>query len=390
MNIITYNVKIQGKYEDSLIKTLSLQRDLVNFCSKLHFGAKKNSIVDLHNKAYKNARLKYPDAFSQLVIRAEQETLGSYRTAKSNKHNLKQPINKHNLSCRLDKRAYSKFTKQSIRISTIDGRKEFDLKLYPKIDNLFDRYTTADPLVFCKNDKLWLSVSFNIPEQVIAENKLAVGVDLGKRNLAVTSDGKLISGREFNKHKRRIRYNKRMLQSVGSKSSKHKLRKIRRKEYNFSKNYTHHVANEILDTGANIIVLEDLTKIKKKKNKYQNKNNISQVPFYLLRSILEYKAPLLNKKVTVINPKNTSKNDYRGIKPGIRKGGEYKTSDGLIFHADLNAANNIALKSKHPSLLVDPINSFRRQGAVKHPIVDSQISIANGEVYKPTALAVGV
>lgn len=386
--LITYATKLILSSQDKqrLFKTLQLQRDLVNFCSKQHFGASKNSIVDLHNKSYQPAKQLFPEAPSQLIIRAEQECLSSYRSVKSNKHKTTKPIHKIKLSYRLDKRLYSNPSRTSIKLTALGGKRiTATYQMYPKLNELIDKYPVADPLIFVRKGEIWIALSFEMPVVLPGENKLAIGIDLGKRNLVATSEGKLVKGNEFNRIKRKTRYLKRCLQSRGTKSSAKHLRKIRRKETNFSRNYIHHLVNEILNTTANVFVIEDLTKIKKKKNKYQNKNNISQVPFYLLRTILEYKAFLSGKETRLVSPMFTSQKDYRGLSSGTRKGCSYLTSDNRVFHADLNAANNIALKSKHPSLLVDPVNSFRRQAVVNQPIVGSMIRLSNqlSETYKP-------
>lgn len=45
--------------------------------------------------------------------------------------------------------------------------------------------------------------------------------------------------------------------------------------------------------------------------------------------------------MATVDPAYTSKNDYRDIDRGIRKGCRYYTSDGKVFDADWNAAINI-------------------------------------------------
>jgi len=55
--------------------------------------------------------------------------------------------------------------------------------------------------------------------------------------LASTSDGKIYKGNDFNTYKRKIRWNKRKVQSKQnhSHSARKKLKMMRRKETNFSK-----------------------------------------------------------------------------------------------------------------------------------------------------------
>jgi len=158
-----------------------------------------------------------------------------------------------------------------------------------------------------------------------------------------------------------------------SHSSRKKLRKLKRKERNKNKNLCHHLANKILETNSNTIVLEDLHSLKKTKLRKDNyksskssKNRLSQVPFGMLRDILAYKAPLLGKRIKTVNPAYTSQRDHRGLSGGERKGCRYYASDGAVFDADWNAAINIALKyvqtkeahgTKHP-VSFKPLNKF--------------------------------
>jgi len=267
---------------------------------------------------------------------------------------------------RLDKRLYSKFTNKSINLTiptSKNKRTTVNFKLYKKAIDLFNKYKTLDPLIFHKNNELYLSVPFDIPK-INQKDESVLGIDLGLRRLVTTSDGKMISSKEYLKYKRKIRFNKRCLQRKKTKSSKRKFKKLKTKEKNFSKNYIHHVANKILDTDKAILVLEDLSKIKIKTSKteegYKRKshnNRMSQIPFYMLLRYLTYKALHVGKNVVTVNPYKTSLKDCRNFKEGIRKGCRYYTVDGYIFDADWNASINISKKySKHPHSFKLPID----------------------------------
>ena len=223
--------------------------------------------------------------------------------------------------------------------------------------------------MFEKNGEIWICLTFDIPE-ILSQNKLAVGVDVGICNLAATSEGNLYQDKAFNGRKRKLRFNKRKLQSKSktSKSARRKLKKLKRKERNINQNFSHHLANKIIsDTKADTIVLENLKSIKVKKHKYQNKNRISQVPMFELRRILTYKALLNNKQVITVSPAYTSQIDHRtGKLDGKRIGGRYIGKDGQILHADCNAACNIALRSKLPCSISD---YYAWQAKVNSPIV---------------------
>ena len=187
------------------------------------------------------------------------------------------------------------------------------------------------------------------------------------KRIATLSDGTAYSDKKYLTNRRKIRHNKRMLQKHNkhSHSAKTKLKKLRLKEANVSKNMCHHLANEILKHNGSVIVMEDLTKIKqstsKTKNGYKRKrhnNAISQVPFYQLRQILTYKALLKGKRVETVSPEYTSRQDCR-TQSGVgckRIGCRFYTKDNMVFDADWNASINIMNRYKHSNSFDLPID----------------------------------
>ena len=350
-----------------ILEVLELHRDVVNFASEKHFGSKKNSLVELHAKVYHKIRTIRPEIPSCVVIRGIAECLANYRSIKSNKHKISAPPIKKALCMRLDKRSYS-YKNKTLSLISLNKRVKCQLFSFSKLENLLSRYRFCDPLVFIKDNEIWIGVTFEIPTELPLEDS-ACGIDLGKRMAAVTSEGKFYQDKKFNGEIRKLRYNKRKLQSKGTKSARRHLKKLRRKERNKNKNQSHLLANAILkETKASVLVLEDLKGIKQKKSKRQNKNSISQVPFYQLKQFLKYKAPFYCRKTVItIDPKYTSQIDHRtGKREGERKGRRFYGVDRVVLDADQNASINIALKSKLP---VSYIRILDGQAVVNQPIV---------------------
>ena len=140
-------------------------------------------------------------------------------------------------------------------------------------------------------------------------------------------------------------------------------------------------------TKADILVLEDLSKIKSKASKTKegftrtrHNSALSQVPFYKFKERLTHKAARVGRQVQTVSPAFTSQTDSRTNKrDGIRNGCIYLCSDGVILDADFNAAVNIAQKSNHPlSSTLVPL-SGRVQSI-------TQSSETNGLIGKPTSL----
>lgn len=383
MLMITYCVKLVAASQEEkerMVQTLDLQRLAVNESSILHFGdggKRVNSIIELHSKFYKKFRKKHPNCIADFVCAAENECLSLYRSVKSNKHVITEPISKKRLSCRLNRNLYAfDLVNSSIRLSCVGGKRIVcKMIVYDKISELFQRYRICDPLIYEQNGDLWLAITFDDPQVPLGKEVKAIGVDLGIRRVASLSDGRVLQDKEYLKEKRRLRFLKRQLRSVAdskkSKSAKRHLKKLRRKEANRTKNFCHHLVNAILQSDANIIVVEDLTKIKERKGKkYQNLNKISQAPFFTIKQFLTYKAPMHGKRVEVICPRDTSRIDHRtGIKDGERKGCRYYGKDGVVLDADLNAANNIVLKSKLPDSCKVLSTALDGQATVTKPIV---------------------
>ena len=386
MSEITYNIKLEfndRKDYNFWFDMLCKQRDIYNFASKLVFDKKPNTTIkEYHDLLYNKIKEKY-HVSSQMIIRTEKDILSTYRSIKSNKHKITSAPQKKSLSLRLDQRMYSNFNKGSLRLisSQLYKRCTVNLRLYTKVEELFDNYKTCDPLIFYKNNEFYLSVTFRIPDKV-KQNEDILGLDLGCRRLITTSDGNCILTKDFNRQKRKIRYLKRVLNSKkkNSHSARTKLKKLSKKEHNISKQYIEKSVNCILkNTNKSIIVIEDLTSIKKntKKKHGTHNNRISQVPFYMFKQILSYKAPLYGKEVKTVNPYMTSQTDSQtGKWKGIRKGCRFYTVDNKVYDADWNAAINIAKKSvKHPISYKVPcdgsLNILNRQVDVNLPKVSS-------------------
>ena len=364
----TYNIKLIFKKQEEkqlLLDVFELHKNIWNYLSNYTFN--KNielSSKILQEKTYRKCRKAFANAPSQLVIRATHDVISTFKSLESNGFlkELKVPPEKKNLSIRLDKRLYT-LKKDSIKLTTCGKRIICQLQQYEKVKEAFEKYHVCDPLIFVKNNEIFLAVTFETPAPLHNPNQ-CIGIDLGLKRIAVTSEGKIIKSSEFIKNKRRIRYLKRCLnrkkktRTKKTDSARKHLRKVRRKEKNYSKNYIHHLANELLKTSANTLVLEDLSSLKDKNRGKRQNNKLSQVPFYMLLTILSYKAQTLGKRVETVNPAFTSQDDFRGLEKGVRKGCRYYASDKKVLDADLNASINIGKrwgnKTKLPVSFVFP------------------------------------
>ena len=355
-----------------MLDCLKVEADCYGYVSALlettGFREHPMSRYDVHYKFYYDIRKQYPTLSSQMACKVIQEVVANWKTCLQSTEDFSTP-KKTNLSMPLDKRLYSKLTDHSVNLTVPGYRKvECTFKAYPLMQYMFDTYTAKNCNIFYRDGQFWLTVQFEIPGAELVNDDV-LGIDRGIKRLITCSDGTAISDKEFNKRRRKIRYLKRCLNKKGTKNAKWHLRKVRQKETRMSKDYTYSVANYILSKPQGIIVLEDLTKIKKstsskkittkcgeKKeiNRKRHNNRFGQVALKQLQTVLEYKAPLVGKQVATVEPAYTSQLDYRGLPNGKRLGTRYYAADGLVFDADWNAAINIANRY-HPSTFELPI-----------------------------------
>lgn len=383
----SYNTRLSFESQEDYQKVydfLVAQRACVNAGYIKAFNLEKLSIVEFHHKFY-HEYMKGNSVPSQMVIRAEKEVLCSYRAMKSNKHKKSVPV-KTGLSTRLDKRIYL-LNGSTIRLTTLQNRVGAKINLYPRLSSILELQTPCDPLIFERNGEIWISLTFKDVETKFTPH-LAVGIDLGVRRLAATSEGNLFIDKKFNGRVRKLRFNKRALQSKGTKNSRRKLRKIGRREARMKKNVLHSLANQILQTPANVLVLEDLKKIK---FKIKRRPGAKQTSFYELRKILTYKAPLVGKRVVTVSPYYTSQIDcLTGNCEGERKGIRFYCKDGkTVLDADLNAACNIAFRWSGSKLGAKLPVSWRTpldgQANVNSPIAFKS-NRESGSLASPTSL----
>lgn len=345
----TYNTRLIFENKEDYLhwkNLLETSMSAYNDISRMIFDSKISlGLTQVHSLVYEPIREKYPTIPAQSVIKMYKDVISNLRSCKRKSCPLRL-----NPSMRLDKRLYSKLAPVSINLPSSKRNKRVVVKFqtYDKFNELASLYTMTDPLIFMKNNQIWLSVTFNVPSKPVTEESY-LGVDLGIRRVFTTSDGLSYKGKELNVLKRKIRYNRKKLQSKGTKSAKRKLKKLAHREKNVNKNYTHLICNKILDTDKSVVVLEDLKGIKQKTSKFENgrkrtkhNNRISQVPLFMIKEVLTHKALFNGKRVVTVSPSYTSQIDcMTGKRDGQRKGCRYYSSNGLVYDADWNAAINI-------------------------------------------------
>jgi len=344
----TYNAKIIfEKPEDEvlLFQSLSLANDAFNLVSAERFKMKKCSgSKPLHERTYYKVKKECPNIPSQYIVKVIKDVIAKYETIRKNHQQIEEPPTKKNLQLQLDKRLFTWKSDTTLSITTIEGRIKISIEMYPLLKEAFENGKKCDVSIIRRNGEFYLSIPFDFEVPVPLKKETVLGIDLGEGRITATNKGYIVKGMSFKARKRQIRHQKNSLKSKKTNSSKRKLKTLQRKERNHTRNYIHCLTKHILKTNdENVIVLEDLTGIKKQnQGRYRNRKS-RQIPFFQFRTILTYKAPFYKKRVETVNPHYTSQMDSRGLENGKRIKGtcRYLGVDGKMLDADINAANNI-------------------------------------------------
>ncbi|WP_413039238.1 RNA-guided endonuclease InsQ/TnpB family protein [Roseofilum sp. Belize Diploria] len=190
---------------------------------------------------------------------------------------------------------------------------------------------------------LHIQVKEETPKPI--NNSGVKGVDLGRTDLAISSDGERCSGNEVKAKRDRFALRRASIQRKGTKSSKRLLKRLSGREKRYQTWVNHNSANQS-------IALEDLIGIRERTNQQlrskTERRHSNSWAFYQLRMFIDYKATAKGVPVVLVNPAYTSQTCHRCLHIHPEKGKSYRSGKtfkcgycGWKGDADFNGANNI-------------------------------------------------
>ena len=305
MRLIT-KIKLQTNSEQKLLlkQTLDVCKKACVFVSSVVFLSSTKNKYDLQKLLYHEVKEDF-NLSAQTTILCIQKVTNDYQskhfTQRHYKKNSAMPFDDRILTINLNK--------NDVSIWTLNGRQKMSFACSKEQLELLKKRKGQSDLII-QNGEFFLLVGYEKEEskKIIPDDFL--GVDLGIKQIAYDSDGKSYSGDLIEKNRQKYMKQRKDLQKKGTKNSKRKLCKIRKKEKNFRRSINHKIAKELVlkAKGTNFgIALEDLKGIRKKTTvRKKNRNKHSSWSFGQLRAFIEYKAKLNGVEVIFIDPKYTS------------------------------------------------------------------------------------
>jgi IS605 OrfB family transposase len=210
------------------------------------------------------------------------------------------------------------------------------------------RQPTAAVLVKRRDGTYWLHVSLATEAPPMLESRGVLGVDLGRRRVAVDSDGTVYEAHEVNRLRQHYPKVRRSLQRKGTKGSKRALKRLSGRERRHMTHINHVISRRIVNKAMETqrgIALEDLTGIRQRtKVRKAHRYGQQSWAFYQLRTFIGYKSVDGGVPQWAVNPAGTSKDCHLCGEPGQRDGLLFRCATHGIMDADWNAACNISLR----------------------------------------------
>ena len=343
---ITLKVKLKTNeiQHRALLRTMNTFNDVCNDISRQAFEAKEYQKIQLHHIVYKNQREALPDFSSQLVIRSIGVVSDSYKI-KRTRHS--QNYFKKTSAVVYDERVITFKGEDSVNIWTNDGRMVIPIQVHDKEKFKF-RKGQVDLVL--QNGNFYLICNLVVPTPEKYDANGVIGIDLGVKKIAVSSEGDVFSGEHVEKKRKQYHAHRQRLQKRGTRSARRRIKTIGQKESRFRKD-VNHVISKLLVTKAKAlgysIALEELTGINKQVTvRKANRSERMSWSFFQLRSYITYKAELYGVPLTIVKPAYTSQtcSTCGHCEKKNRKSQELFLcmSCGHTENADFNASKNIA------------------------------------------------
>jgi putative transposase len=261
----------------------------------------------------------------------------------------------------------------SVSLTTVEGRERFELAIgrYQR-ERLAGSNPKSATLVKRKDGSYSIQICVETEPSPPQRTGRVLGVDLGRTDIAHTSDGDNWNGQQLNKvrdHYSRLRAVLQRKASKGTRSSRRRcsqlLQRLSGKERRFqsrqrcvAKTWVNHRISKAIVSRAkatnSAVALEDLTGIRERVNQQPRskaeRRRTNSWAFYQLRQFLEYKARVAGVSLVLVPPAYTSQTCHQCLHIHPEQGKSYRSGKsfkcghcGWEGDADLNGANVIAL-----------------------------------------------
>ncbi|HZS91080.1 MAG TPA: transposase [Chloroflexota bacterium] len=327
-----------------------------DYISRVAWEQHEFNKVRLQRLVYRDVRARF-GLLAQHTIRAIAVVAGSYTAEKSRPHTFRPDA-----AVVLDTPRLYRVAHNRASIATLDGRQTVQLGIgghQRQMLRVATRLAEAD-LVRDQKGRWRLLVSAHYADPPLTEATEVLGVDLGRRDIAATSDGNTFSGAEVTRVRDRFARNRSRRSrnaSKGTRSSRRRARALQKRlsgrERRFQRHVNHVTSKAIVQKAqapGRAMALENLTGIRERTNALprsrEERRRSNSWAFAQLRCFLTYKARAAGVPLVLVDPAYTSQICHCCLHLGERNGKVFHCVNprcGFRGDADINGASMIAL-----------------------------------------------
>src|SRR5919202_4451609 len=254
----------------------------------------------------------------------------------------------------------------TVSLTLIGGREHIPMQVGNyQIGKLKARKPTSATLAKHRDGLYYIHIQLTdeAPDPIQADN--VIGVDFGRRSIAVTSIGDEWDGQSIQRVRDKFASTRTSVQkrasrkrdasrTKGTRSSRRRCRQLLKrlsgKEQRFQSWLNHNISRAIIDQAKSqkaVVAIEDLTGIRDTTNaqprsKTERRRSNSWA-FYQLRFFLEYKGIQAGVEVVAVPPQYTSQTCHQCLHIGLRSDKTFKCGNcRRQWDADFNGSMNIA------------------------------------------------
>jgi len=264
-----------------------------------------------HHRVYGETRERF-GLSAQLAVNARAKAVEAVKSVKAKKRET-CPVFGPRGSIRYDARSFSFKPMDDVSLLTVDGR-----IICRMVQGARQHTMLIDPVwetggadLVWRRGVYYLHVTQTRKAPDVDETGGVIGVDLGIVNVAVDSDGQIFTGEQIRKVRKHYKAQREGLQKVGTKPAKRKAKRISGREARFQTDTNHCISKALVAmavTARKALALEDLTGIRSRMTvRRAQRYEQHSWAFYQLRTFIAYKADNVGVRVTLVDPRNTSR-----------------------------------------------------------------------------------
>jgi IS605 OrfB family transposase len=301
-------VKLQPTPQQAqlLQRTMERANQACNHLSQQAWETKTFGRYALHKLAYHDTRAHFPDLSSQVVVRCIAKVSDAYKQDRKHKRCFRAQG-----AIAYDGRilSWKSEGEQEVSIWTVGGRQRMSYGCGEGQRVLLAQRGGQADLVY-REGAFYLHQSCQVETADGEVPEQWLGVDLGIVHVAVTSDGESFSGEQI--EAKRVGYARRrqVLQSVGSRSAKRRLRQLSGRQARYQRDTNHCISKVLVEVAQRTgrgIALEDLSGIgERTRVRREQRHQHDNWSFYQLRQFVSYKAVLAGVAVQLVDPRYSS------------------------------------------------------------------------------------